>query len=618
LKRGTCTAGTEKYDVLIIGGGQAGIPLARDLAAMGKRVALAERKDLGGSCINFGCTPTKAAIASAKVAHLARRGAAYGLNIPTVDVDFLQVLQRARDISIEFRRGLDRRVDSTENLRLFRSHARFEGRESDGFRLRLGAEVVIADEVVIDTGTRSRIPAIEGLAEVQFIHAGNWLTMARLPTHLAMIGGGAIGLEMAQFFRRMGSRVTIIEGGDQVAGHEDADIGNALKTVLEAEGIEFRLKTSVTRIEADDGDLRLTLKGTGEATIEASHVFVATGRRRNTDDLGLEKVGVGVSAHGIIIEVAISGLSDNFKEQGNFGDAIAILEKAIKSTKKIPGHYYGELGLNYWLSDSFGAAIRNLDESWRINTESGNIISGILDLSTQGRIYTDVGELREAEWRLNTAYDLHKLLSGIYNNEHEFQEDYERILIYISRNLGDFYFATSVYQASNEIEKSERYYDESRKRADKLKDDEGLIVTYIDLGYVDLVKGKPDSAEDSFKKAEDEFKRVEGISFAEVEPNSEPNLSISRILGGKGRLAQMRGDFSKAEQQFEAAMRKAPNISGNAEQYLNLGNLYRATNKPILACSRWQKARELYEQIGMKLAFAYSIKLLNDNSCTAR
>jgi pyruvate/2-oxoglutarate dehydrogenase complex dihydrolipoamide dehydrogenase (E3) component len=164
----------------IIGGGQAGIPLARDLAGMGKRVALVERKDLGGSCINFGCTPTKAAIASARVAHLARRGAAFGLNIPTVDVDFLRVLQRARDISIEFRRGLDRRMDGIENPRLFRSHARFEGRGRDGFRVRLGAEVVIADEVVIDTGTRSLIPAIEGLAEVQFIHAGNWLAMARL------------------------------------------------------------------------------------------------------------------------------------------------------------------------------------------------------------------------------------------------------------------------------------------------------------------------------------------------------------------------------------------------------------------------------------------------------
>lgn len=293
-------AGIDKYEVLIIGGGQAGIPLARDLAGMGKRVALAERKDMGGSCINFGCTPTKAAIASAKVAHLARRGAAFGLNIPTVDVDFLRVLQRARNISIEFRRGLDKRVDGTENLRLFRSHVRFEGRERDGFRVRLGAEVVIADEVVIDTGTRSRIPGIEGLAEVQFIHTGNWLAMATLPAHLAMIGGGAIGLEMAQFFRRMGSRVTVIEGGDQVAGHEDADIGNALKTVLEGEGIEIRLKTSVTRIEAHDGDLRLTLKGTGAASIEASHVFVATGRRPNTDDLELEKVGVAVSAHGII------------------------------------------------------------------------------------------------------------------------------------------------------------------------------------------------------------------------------------------------------------------------------------------------------------------------------
>jgi pyruvate/2-oxoglutarate dehydrogenase complex dihydrolipoamide dehydrogenase (E3) component len=166
--------------------------------------------------------------------------------------------------------------------------------------VRLDAEEVIADEVVIDTGTRSLIPAIEGLSEVRFIHAGNWLAMPSLPAHLAMIGGGAIGLEMAQFFRRMGSRVTVIEGGDQVAGHEDADIGNALKTALEAEGIEFRLKTSVARIEAHGRDLRLTLNGPGTDALGASHIFVATGRKPNTDDLGLEKVGVAVFAHGII------------------------------------------------------------------------------------------------------------------------------------------------------------------------------------------------------------------------------------------------------------------------------------------------------------------------------
>jgi len=290
-----------RFDVLIIGAGQAGVPLAHDLAKAGKRVALAEEKDLGGSCVNFGCTPTKAVIASARVAHLARRGNEFGLKIPTVEVDFPAVLERARRIVIDSRVSLQQGFEKTENPKLLHGSAHFDGREVNGFRVIVGNRLVVAEQVVLDTGTRSTIPPIEGLDTVDFICAENWLETTTVPEHLVIIGGGYIGLEMSQFYRRMGSRVMVIEGTNQVAGHEDQDVASALQSLLEAEGIEFRLNTTVKRVESIQGSVKLTVeKDKKSFPISASHVFVATGRTPNTDDLGLETVGIKVSDRGIV------------------------------------------------------------------------------------------------------------------------------------------------------------------------------------------------------------------------------------------------------------------------------------------------------------------------------
>ena len=290
------------FNVLIVGGGQAGIPLAYKLAAEGMAVALAERKDLGGSCVNFGCTPTKAAIASARIAHQARRASEYGLEIPEVRVDFPAVLQRAKEIVDLKRGGLDKGLENAENPTLIRGHARFEGRENDGFRLRVGDSSVLARQVVLDTGTRTLLPPMEGLDEVDYIESGNWLEKTELPESLAVIGGSYIGLEMAQFYNRMGSRVTVVVGrSDHVAPREDDDVTEALHAIMQEEGVKFVFCERAESVAANDGGLTLTLDGGDPAELNVSQLFVATGRLPNTDDLGLENVGLETSKG--IIEV---------------------------------------------------------------------------------------------------------------------------------------------------------------------------------------------------------------------------------------------------------------------------------------------------------------------------
>jgi pyruvate/2-oxoglutarate dehydrogenase complex dihydrolipoamide dehydrogenase (E3) component len=291
----------DRYDILIIGGGQAGIPLAHALAAAGKNVALAERKDLGGSCVNFGCTPTKAVIASARAAFQARRGAVFGLRIPTVEVDYPAVLDRARSIVMQSRGSLQRGFVSSKNLRLLAGHARLRGREGAAFRIRLGDEDVLADRVILNTGARSHIPPIPGLKKVDYLHAGNWLDEHSLPQHVAFIGAGYIALEMSQFYLRMGCRVTVVEKSDRILQKEDEDVVFLLQRLLESEGVEFRLTTEITRIEPRRGGAAIVVRSNGfRGEIVASRIFVGAGRLPNTDDLGLETIGVKTSKEGFV------------------------------------------------------------------------------------------------------------------------------------------------------------------------------------------------------------------------------------------------------------------------------------------------------------------------------
>ncbi|HTR16466.1 MAG TPA: mercuric reductase [Acetobacteraceae bacterium] len=287
----------QEYDVVIIGAGQAGIPLAWGVARTGRTVALVERARPGGSCINFGCTPTKAVLASARLLHQVRRSAAFGIRVGEVEVDFPAVLARARAIAEASRRGIEDGFRGSENPRLLMGHARLEGRDGAHFRVRIGATTLAAREVVLNTGTRTAVPPIPGLADIAFIHAGNWLQHSDLPAQLAIIGSGAVGLEMAQFYRRMGSDVTVIDIAPQIAGKEDAEVAGALQRQLEAEGIAFRLGAQIREVAQDGRGIIVRL---GEGEVAAGQVFIATGRRPNTDDLGLDTVGVAVSDRGIV------------------------------------------------------------------------------------------------------------------------------------------------------------------------------------------------------------------------------------------------------------------------------------------------------------------------------
>ena len=292
---------TADYDVFIIGGGQAGPPLAHALAKGGRRVALAERKTLGGSCVNFGCTPTKAAFASARVAHQARRGAEYGLKIPSVDVDFPAVLERARGIVAESVAGLEARFAHRDDPTLIRAHARLAGRDGDRFVVDVGDDRVRAAQVVLDTGTRTLVPPIDGVHDIAFLDADHWLEHDELPEHLLIVGGGYVGLEMSQFYRRMGARVTLVHPASQVAEREDRDVAKALEKLLADEGVEFVLDHRAKRFAPAPRGVRTTIESKGdERVIEASHVFLAVGRKPNTDDLGLDSVGIKVSDKGIV------------------------------------------------------------------------------------------------------------------------------------------------------------------------------------------------------------------------------------------------------------------------------------------------------------------------------
>ncbi|QEL16050.1 mercuric reductase [Limnoglobus roseus] len=289
----------ETFDVILLGAGQAGNPLSRSLSAAGKRVALIERSEIGGSCVNVGCTPTKTMVASARVAHLARRAAEFGVRIGDVRVQMEDVRRRKNDIVERSRASSERQLQDREGLTLIRGAAAFTGPKAVRVSLRDGGtRDLTAPIVVVNTGCRPARPDLPGLDRVPFLDSTSILDLGEVPEHLIVLGGGYIGLEFAQMFRRFGSRVTIVHRGEQLLRKEDADVAEAIADILREDGIEVLLRTESLRVT---GSVELAVRTPdGEPTLTGSHLLIATGRTPNTDDLNLTAAGIAADEKGFI------------------------------------------------------------------------------------------------------------------------------------------------------------------------------------------------------------------------------------------------------------------------------------------------------------------------------
>lgn len=306
-----------RYDAIVIGSGQGGTPLAKALAASGRKTALIEREHVGGTCINEGCTPTKTMVASARVAYVARRAADYGVRTGPVRMDMPRVRQRKRDIVDRFRTGSMRSIEKTAGLDLIMGEARFLGPTSIEVRLRGGgSRVLTAERIFINTGARPHIPPIPGLESVRVLDSTSIMELETIPEHLLVIGGGYIATEFGQMFRRFGSRVTIIQRGPQILAREDADVVEEVMKILREDGVDVLVNAETQRVDRSGVSLRLAVRTSGDReprTLAGSHLLVAAGRVPNTDQLNLAAAGLQTDSKGFVrvnerLETGVPGI----------------------------------------------------------------------------------------------------------------------------------------------------------------------------------------------------------------------------------------------------------------------------------------------------------------------
>jgi pyruvate/2-oxoglutarate dehydrogenase complex dihydrolipoamide dehydrogenase (E3) component len=292
---------SDHYKAIVIGSGQGATPLCRALAEAGWKTVLVEREHVGGTCINEGCTPTKTIVASARVAYLARRGKDYGVHTGDIHIDMQRVRRRKRDIVDSFRNGSQKRLESTDNLALMFGEASFIGPKSILVRAKNGAtQNVSADHIFINAGARPAIPNIPGLQDVPFLNSTSIMELDTVPEHLLVLGGGYVGLEFAQMFRRFGSRVTIVQSKAQLLGREDPDVAQEVAKILQQDGVDILLNSKAERVGSAAGFVQLTVRAAHERVLTGSHLLVATGRVPNTDTLNLPAAGVVIHERGFI------------------------------------------------------------------------------------------------------------------------------------------------------------------------------------------------------------------------------------------------------------------------------------------------------------------------------
>jgi pyruvate/2-oxoglutarate dehydrogenase complex dihydrolipoamide dehydrogenase (E3) component len=286
-----------KYDAIVIGSGQAGVPLSFRLADIGWQVALIEKGPLGGTCINTGCTPTKTMVHRAQVAYYARHAARWGVRASGVSADLQAIVAQKNNVVHRFREGREKQVKRRANLHLYSGHAQFV----DAHQIRVGETLLESEKVFINTGGSARIPLIPGLDAIQYLTNENIMDLTVLPEHLIVLGGGYIGLEFGQMFGRFGSRVTVIHKGEQIVSHEDPEVAAELQRVLEEEGLTFMLNARATRVEQEGETIVVSVdRASGPTVVSGSHLLIAIGRRANTDGLGQEKAGVETDPSGFI------------------------------------------------------------------------------------------------------------------------------------------------------------------------------------------------------------------------------------------------------------------------------------------------------------------------------
>jgi pyruvate/2-oxoglutarate dehydrogenase complex dihydrolipoamide dehydrogenase (E3) component len=287
------------FDAIVIGTGQAGPSLAARLAASGRKTAVLERHRFGGTCVNTGCMPTKTMVASARAIHMARRGTEFGFTVGgPIDVDLTRVRARRDEVVRNASEGVERWMKTTPGITVLQGHGRFTGAN----RVAVNGEALEAPEIFINVGGRASTPDLAGVRDVPHLNNSTLLALESLPTHLVIVGGSYIGLEFAQVYRRLGSRVTVVEKSDRLIAREDEDVSKTLQQVLEQEGIEFRLSaTCIALARAATGVSVGVDCTTGSPAVEGSHVLLAVGRRPNTDDLGLDAAGVKTDPRGFVV-----------------------------------------------------------------------------------------------------------------------------------------------------------------------------------------------------------------------------------------------------------------------------------------------------------------------------
>ncbi|MGA9185330.1 MAG: mercuric reductase [Candidatus Acidiferrales bacterium] len=292
----------QEYDAIVIGSGQAGTPLSQARAKAGMRTALVEREHVGGTCVNNGCTPTKTIVASGRVAYLARRGADYGVQTGAIRIAMERVRKRKRDIVREFRTRDEKSIAKTAGLDLIYGEASFTGPKSLEIKLRRGgSRMIAAGRFFINAGCRPAVPTIAGLQDIPYLDSTSIMELAKVPAHLLVLGGGYVGLEFGQLFRRLGSRVTIVQSGSQLLAREDQDVAAAVAEILGQDGVRVLLNARAEKVSRRRNKIVLQARVAGKLrSIEGTHLLVATGRVPNSENLHLAAAGVATDGRGFI------------------------------------------------------------------------------------------------------------------------------------------------------------------------------------------------------------------------------------------------------------------------------------------------------------------------------